>query len=104
MPTAPTRKTGSSATASTPGARLTPASLVVREATFTAPSTTLTLANTVGIGVGMFASTAGAGVVAGSIVTEVTTTTVTIDRNTDDADTADVTFTRVPPAPTRKSS
>jgi len=104
MPTAPTRKTPTSASASTPGARLTPASSVVREATFTSGSRTLTLANTVGIGVGMFCATEFDGVAAGSIVTAVTTTTVTIDRDTVDADTADVTFDRVPPAPTRKSS
>lgn len=109
MPTAPTRKTSGSATASTPGARLSPvASVVVPGAgiEFAGASNTLTIgagALSYGIRVGHFVS--GTNIQPGTVVTAIDGDEVTIDPATEDtSDATDITFSNVPPAPTRKSS
>ena len=109
MPTAPTRKTGSSASAGSAPSRLASVSSVVvpgNSIEFEGAAYTLTIgggALSYGIRVGHFVS--GTFITAGSVVTEIDGDDVIISIPTEDvSDATAITFSNVPPAPARKSS
>lgn len=109
MPTAPTRKTGSSATAGAAPDRLAPVSAVTvpgADASYLLTYAEITLENhplSYGIAAGMFVVSSH--FPAGTTVLTIEETKVTVSEGpTSNSSGADVVFTRVPPAPTRKSS
>lgn len=106
---APTRKAASSASAGSAPSRISGVGTVVVPGAgieFEGASNTLTVgagALSYGIRVGHFVS--GTNIQAGTVVTAIDGQEVTIDLGTEDtSDATDITFSNVPPAPTRKSS
>ena len=109
MPTAPTRKTPTSASAGSAPTRLASVTSVTvpgADASYIMTYAEITLANppqSYGIAVGMFVVSDD--FPAGTQVETLEETKVTLTEDpTDNSTGADVIFTRVPPAPTRKSS
>lgn len=106
---APTRKAASSASAGSAPSRISSVGTVVVPGAgieFDGASNTLTIgagALSYGIRVGHFVS--GTNIQSGTMVTAIDGDEVTIDLATEDtSDATDITFSNVPPAPTRKTA